>query len=291
MTVGIVVPSLNQGRFLGQTLESLLAQDIDVRAAVLDAGSQDDSREVIQRYEHRLTYWRSAPDRGQAAAVNEGVTRLGGARYVGWLNSDDILLPGALSMMAGYLDRHPECVAVFGRAHIIDEPGRVVGEFPTRAFTRHRLARGSIVCQPASLFRRNVWDALGGLDESLQMCLDYDLWWRLTNIGPIGFLDEIVACSRDHPATKTRTRKDLLYTEAFKVVRRHLGYVPWRWCVSEAAYRWRTRHDGQRAIRPVEQLACGLRALVRYLDVNALGRIAVAMPPATSSETGSRRPG
>src|SRR5262245_66045169 len=115
MTVGIVVPSLNQGRFLGQTLESLLAQDIDVRVAVLVAGSQDDVREAIRRYEHWLTYWRSAPDLGQAAAVNEGIARLAEARYVGWLNSDDILLTGALSMLAGYLDRHPECVAVFGR--------------------------------------------------------------------------------------------------------------------------------------------------------------------------------
>ena len=274
MTIGIAVPSLNQGRFLGQALDSLLAQDADVQIAVLDGGSRDNSAEVIQRYEGRLAYWRAAPDRGQAAAINEGIARLAGASHVGWLNADDTFLPDALSKLSTYLDQHPECVAVFGRAHVIDESGRVVGEFPTCVFTRGHLARGSIICQPASLVRRSIWDTVGGLDESLHMCMDYDLWWRLSAIGPIGFIEEIVACSRDHETTKTRRHKDLLYAEAFRVVRRHLGYVPWRWCLSETAYRWRQNHGGRRATGAAEQLACGLSALVRYIDVNGFNPLA-----------------
>jgi GT2 family glycosyltransferase len=268
-TIGIVVPCLGQGRFLAEALDSVLGQEGDVLVAVVDGGSTDGSLAVIRGRADRLAYWRSAPDRGQAAAINEGVGRLGRARYVGWLNADDVLRPGALARMAGHLDRHPECVAVYGRAHVVDAGGRVLGEFPTRPFRRARLARRSIICQPASLIRRSAWQQVGGLDDALHMCLDYDLWWKLSAVGPIGYLDEVLAASRDHEATKTRGRQDLLYEEAFRVVRRHWGRVPWRWCLSEAAYRWRASHGGRRASGPAAQFLCGTQAVVRYLAVNA----------------------
>jgi GT2 family glycosyltransferase len=266
--VGIVVPSLNQGRFLAAALGSVLDQPGDVVVAVMDAGSSDDSLAVIERYRDRLAHWRSAPDRGQAAAINEGVGRLDRARYVGYLNADDLLLPGAVARMADHLDRHPECVAVYGRAHVIDATGQRLGEFPTRPFSRKRLAQRSIICQPASLVRRSAWERVGGLDDTLYMCLDYDLWWKLSALGPIGYLDEVLASSRDHDATKTRGRQDLLYEEAFRVVRRHWGRVPWRWCLSEAAYRWRASHGGRRASGPTEALRCVWRAAVRYGAIN-----------------------
>ncbi len=159
--VAIAVPSLDQGRFLGQALDSVFAQTgVDVGVAVLDAGSRDDSRAVIRRYESRLTYWRSSPDAGQAAAINEGIAQLAGTRHVTWLNADDVLLPGALARMAAYLDAHPDCVAVFGEAHIIDAVGLAIGRFPTRPFSRGALARTSIICQPASLISRRAWEAV-----------------------------------------------------------------------------------------------------------------------------------
>lgn len=267
MSITIIIPSLDQGRFLSAALASALDQTgVDVRVAVLDAGSRDSSVAVLRQYEHRLAYWRSHPDQGQAAAINEGIAHLGRVDYVGWLNADDLLLPQGLSRMAGYLDAHPECVAVFGRAHIVDERGSVIGEFPTRPFTRRALARTSIICQPASLVRWQAWDAVGGLDETLRMCLDYDLWWRLSRLGAIGFLREFIACSRDHEATKTRTDQDRLYEEAFAVLRRHLGYVPWRWCRNEAAYAWRRADGGQRASSLASWLICGYRAVGRYVQ-------------------------
>ncbi len=269
MSVAIVVPSLDQERFLGEALDSVFAQTgVDLKVAVLDGGSGEGSLAVIRRHEAKLSYWRSAPDRGQAAAINEGIARLQGADYVGWLNADDVLLPGALERMSAYLDTHRECVGVFGQAHIIDGRGRIVGQFPTRPFSRRALARTSIICQPASLISRRAWEAVGGLDESLHMCLDYDLWWRLSRLGPIGFTREFIACSRDHEATKTRGRQDQLYEEAFAVLRRHLGYVPWRWCLNEAAYVWRRGHGGKRASGARSFLICGWRAVIRYLSMN-----------------------
>ncbi len=270
MSVAIAVPSLNQGRFLGAALDSVLAQTgVPVDVAVLDGGSRDESLEVIRRYETHLRASRSGPDRGQAAAINEGLATLAGTRYVGWLNADDVLLPAGLARLAGFLDAHTDHVAVYGQAHLIDAAGRVIGEFPTRPFSRRALARTSIICQPASLITRRGWDAVGGLDESLHMCLDYDLWWRLSTFGPIGHLPEVVACSRDHDATKTRARQDRHYAEAFDVLRRHLGYVPWSWCVNESAYAWRASHGGRRAGDPLSQLACIGRAAIRYARIKA----------------------
>jgi GT2 family glycosyltransferase len=274
VSVALAVPSLEQGRFLAQALDSILLQTgPDVRVAVLDAGSRDDSVEIIRRYESRLAYWRSHPDAGQAAAINEGIARLRSGDHVGWVNADDFLLPGALQKMAGYLDGHPGCVAVFGEGQIADEDGRVIGRFPTRPFTRRALAASSIICQPATLIRRVAWDAVGGLDASLHMCLDYDLWWRLSKLGPIGYLREPLACSRDHAMTKTRGQQDRMYQEAFDVLRRHLGYVPWRWCASEAAYRWRAGHGGRRA-SGLGQLVCGWRAAGRYARLNGVSGVA-----------------
>jgi GT2 family glycosyltransferase len=271
LRVAIAVPSLDQGRFLGQALDSLFAQsEVDLRVAVLDGGSRDESLAVIGRYECRLAYWRASPDRGQAAAINEGIAQFRDADYVGWLNADDVLLPSALLRMAAYLDAHPECVAAFGQAHIIDADGRIIGQFPTRPFTRRALARTSIICQPASLISRRAWEAVGGLDESLHMCLDYDLWWRLSNLGPVGYIRQFVACSRDHEATKTRAHQDRLYPEAFSVLQRHLGYVPWSWCLSEAAYAWRAAHGGERAAGFLSQFTCGSRAAHRHARVNGL---------------------
>jgi len=270
-----VIPSLDQGRFLPAALDALFAQTgVVLKVAVLDGGSHDGSLTVIRRYEDRLSYWRSAPDGGQAAAINEGMSRFEGVAYVGWLNADDVLLPGALHRMGTYLEAHRECVAVFGRAHITDEAGRVVGQFPTRPFSRRALARTSIICQPGSLIRRSAWDAVGGLDETLHMCLDYDLWWRLSGLGRIGFLREFVACSRDHAGTKTRASQDRLYEEAFGVLRRNLGYVPWRWCLSEAAWGWRAAHRGERATGLVSSSVCGWRAMKRYARVNSVSGLA-----------------
>ncbi|HYB41944.1 MAG TPA: glycosyltransferase family 2 protein [Candidatus Methylomirabilis sp.] len=274
MTVAVVVPSLDQGRFLPEALGSLLGQEsVDVKVAVMDGGSRDDSVEIIQRHEDRLSYWRSGPDAGQAAAINEGIARLGPADHVGWLNADDLLLPGGLEKMAAYLTANPGCVAVFGEADVVDEAGRVIGRFPTQPFSRRALARASIICQPASLIRASAWRAVGGLDASLHLCLDYDLWWRLSAIGPIGFLPDLIARSRDHETTKTRSRHDLMYREAFAVLTRHLRYVPWRWCLSEAAYRWREGHGGRRADSLVSQAVCACRAAGRHARVNGVSGI------------------
>ena len=236
--VTIAVPSLNQGKFLNDALASILKQDIPVEVFVLDAGSSDNSLEVIGKWENLLAGWRSHSDEGQAAAINEGIA-LGSAPYVCWLNSDDLILPGGLVKLMAELEKHPEVVAVYGRAwNLIEKTGK---RYPVwvEPFNERRLALRCIISQPATLIRRSAWEKVGGVDPSLHMAMDYDLWWRLfKQVGPLHFLDEFVAVNREHETTKTNTQRSRHYQEAMKVVRKHYGKVPLKWWLAQPYAVW-----------------------------------------------------
>jgi hypothetical protein len=151
--VTLVVPSLNQGRFLDAALASIFSQDISIEVMLADGGSSDDTMAVIEKWQDRLSWWRSSPDAGQAAAINEAMLR-GKAPFVGWLNSDDLLLPGGLAAMLDALRANPSAPAVYGRCHIINASGNITGEYHTSAFSERQLARRCFISQPASLIRR-----------------------------------------------------------------------------------------------------------------------------------------
>ena len=275
--IAIAVPSLNQGRFLHAALSSVLSQaGVIPRVAVIDGGSGDDTAHVLAGFRDRLAWCRMAPDDGQTAAINEGIQRLielfPRVAYVGWLNADDVIMPGGLKVLADEMDGNPAWVAVAGRAHLIADSGDVVAEIPTARFDAAIFERMCTISQPGTLIRRTAWQTVGGLDTRLHMCFDYDLWWRIAGIGPIGYVDdEVVAASRDHEATKTRTRRAEYFQEGMQVVRRHTGRVPWHWCISEALEReagWRlgARRGFSSSIR------AGGRALASYLRWNLAAR-------------------
>lgn len=237
--VTVAVPSLDQGRYLDQALESLFGQGIPLEVFVADAGSGDATLEVIRRWEHRLSGWRSHPDAGQAAAVNEGIAQ-GTAPFVCWLNSDDWLLPGGMSRLLEALECRPEAPMAYGRVWNYDEAAaRLRRNLEVRPFSEWLMARLCIVSQPGTLVRREAWEAVGGLDERLHMVMDYDLWWRLfRRFGAPAFVDEEVAVNRRHAATKTSRQRREHYREAIEVVRRHYGRVPLKWYLAQPYAVW-----------------------------------------------------
>jgi len=236
--VTIAVPSFNQGRYLDDALRSIFEQNVPVEVFVLDGGSTDNSVEIIRKWEHKLAGWRSHPDKGQAAAINEGILQ-GKAPYVCWLNSDDWFEPDGLKRLISAIETAPEASAVYGKCwNVIQNTGKRKPVW-VEPFSERRLAVRCIISQPATLIRRSAWLTIGGVDATLHMAMDYDLWWRLFKIvGPLKHIDAFVAVNREHEATKTKTLRRRHYQEAIAVVRKDHGSVPLKWWLFQPYSVW-----------------------------------------------------
>lgn len=222
--VTIVTPTLNQGSFIRETIESVLAQGYSrIEYIVVDGGSSDGTRDVLRSYGDRL-HWVSEPDSGQAAAINKGFA-LGRGEILAWLNSDDTLLPDAVEHAVSAFESAPGTGMVYGRGLILDEAGRVLHPFAgIEPFFAWRLLNClCFVLQPACFFRRSQFLAAGGLDEQLHYGLDWELWIRLAARTDVRFLDRELACSREYADTKTTRGGWRRIRELSEIARRHTG--------------------------------------------------------------------
>lgn len=235
-TVSIVTPSFEMAGFLRETIDSVLAQDWPhVDYLVMDGGSRDGTRELLESYGDRVR-WFSGPDGGQADAVNRGFDATRGSIFT-FLNADDVYRPGALRAAVAGFDRHPDAGAVYGDADFVDVNGDTVMPYPVRNFDRRLLISECFICQPAAFVRRDAWGACGGLDANLRYALDYDFWIRLSERFPIARIDGTLATSRMHADNKTLGQRGALYRESISVVKRHFGYVPMNWLEQYARHR------------------------------------------------------
>lgn len=227
--VTVVVPSYNQAKFLEKALTSIFQQTVPIEVFVMDGGSTDTSVSVIKKFEKNISSWRSYPDNGQAAAINEGV-KLGKAPFIYWLNSDDWLLPDGLGKLLQILQNNPALPAAYGNVWNFLQTSNKKKPVHVEKFSKRRLAIRCIISQPGVLIRRSAWESVGGLDESMTMAFDYDLWWKLYNsFGVLKHVDEFVAVNRDHPNTKTNRYKKLHYKEAIGTVKKNFGAIHFKW--------------------------------------------------------------
>jgi glycosyltransferase involved in cell wall biosynthesis len=224
MLVSIVTPSYNQGRFLETTLRSVLAQDYPhIEYIVVDGGSQDGSVDILRRYADRLAWWVSEPDKGQTDALNKGFQHTSG-EILAWLNSDDTYQPGAVAEAAAYLQAHPEVSMVYGDASYIDADGQEIGRFPAAQTDYRRLRQGYVhVPQQATFFRGELWRKVAPLDPSFFFAMDYDLWVRLSRLGPPAYVPHWWANFRLHGSAKTISADDRCWPEMLRVHRREGG--------------------------------------------------------------------
>ena len=239
LDVTVVIPSFNQGRYLEAALQSVLCQkEVSIELYVMDGGSIDDSLDIIKKYDRHITGWQSAPDNGQAGAINHGI-RQGHGKYIAWLNSDDYLCPGAFQALIETLEENPRAPFVYANVNNLSESSQRMSSVWVEPFSERRLAIRCIVSQPGTLIRRSCWEAIGGLDEDRYMAMDYDLWWRLyKTFGPPAYLNKTVAVNRDHKNTKTQRFRALHYKEAIEIVRSHHGRVPLKWWLAQPYSVW-----------------------------------------------------
>lgn len=223
--VTIVTPSFNQASFLDETIQSVLSQDYpNIEYIIIDGASTDDSLEIIQKYAEKLAYWESVPDKGQTDAINKGFARANG-EILAWLNSDDILLPGAVSDSVAELQDHPEVGMVYGNAMLINADGQKIGDFPAAQTDLKRLKHGYVhIPQQASFFRADLWKKVGPLDPSFYFAMDYDLWVRLARHAPLLYVPKLWASFRLHGNAKSITADDRCWPEMLRVHYRDGGH-------------------------------------------------------------------
>lgn len=216
--VTIVTPSYNQAHFLEETMRSVLEQDYpNIEYVVIDGGSTDGSAEIIQKYESQLAYWQSQKDKGQTDAINQGFARASGEIFA-WLNSDDILLPGAVTAAVRQLQTHPEVGMVYGDCLWINADGKKIGNFPAAQTDLKKLRRGYVhIPQQASFFRADLWKKVGPLDDSFYFAMDYDLWTRLAAEAPLLYVPELWAAFRLHGDAKSIAEDDRCWPEMLRV--------------------------------------------------------------------------
>ncbi|NTV84578.1 MAG: glycosyltransferase [Bacteroidales bacterium] len=211
--ISIITPSFNQAAFLKETINSILNQEVSLEKEhiIVDGGSTDGSLEFLQTLDDRIR-WISEPDRGQADAVNKGVQMATG-EIIGWLNSDDLYLQGALQAVADHFRDHPECRWAYGRCRIIDSSGKERWQWITRyknarlkKFTMDKLLRENFISQPAVFFRKELFDEAGRLNLDLHYAMDYDLWLRFAKISPAGVIDRDLSSFRRHGSSKSDYR-------------------------------------------------------------------------------------
>ena len=228
--ITVVTPSYNQAPFLADTLRSVLDQGYPkLEYIVLDGGSTDGSADIIRRHADRLTYWRSAPDGGQAAALADGFRRATGD-VLCWVNSDDVLLPGTLAYVGEQFARHGDAWQwLIGGTVIIDEVNRAVEyrpAFPAVTFNV-MLWGGCGFYQPSCFWRRSLYEAVGGLDPTFQFCMDYDLFVRFADRTRPRRTRRRLSAFRVHAGAKT-TRLTAIQKREDQRIRDHWARRCWR---------------------------------------------------------------
>ncbi len=222
----IITPTFNQGQFIEETIRSVLDQHYPrIEHIVMDAGSTDKTISVLKNFPH--IDWVSEKDRGQTHAVNKGVVKAKG-EIIGWINSDDIFLPGAFVAVAEKFKAEPECSVVFGNYHAVDESGKIL--YSTTGFCGRyeEMIRWwdytFAIHQPTVFVRKEVFGIAGLLDESYHYAMDYEWWLRVAMHYRFHHIPKFLATYRMHRDAKTfAPLEQFVYPEQLRASKKHWG--------------------------------------------------------------------
>ncbi|HNY01583.1 MAG TPA: glycosyltransferase family 2 protein [Bacteroidales bacterium] len=230
--ISLITPNFNGARFLDRTLASVTGQLYPaLEYIVMDGGSTDGSAGIIQSYEPHLAHWESQPDSGMYHALNKGFALTTG-EIMGWINSDDKLMPGSLFAVAEIFSRFPEVNWLQGYPVVIDESDRIV--FHRTAvnspgfFYRKGYHDGRFIQQESTFWRRSLWEKAGGhISTEYSLAGDFELWMRFFEHDRLCLTDTILGAFRFRKAgQRSRTHYDEYLAECDRIVDQCLTRLP-----------------------------------------------------------------
>ena len=218
--LSVITPARNMARFLPDTLDSVAALRTPHEHIIIDGASDDGTVELLEgRKDPHLT-WVSEPDSGQTEAVNKGL-RLARGDLLAWLNADDSYVPGAVDRAIAHLESHPGVGAIFGGVNYVDAEGEVFRTLlPPQFSWRRYLYFGTWLTTPTIIFRRELLDRSGPLDETWADAADYDFHLRLLRGVRVDRMDEALVNFRYHPTSKSESDVWTQLDEAREIRRR-----------------------------------------------------------------------
>ena len=205
--ITIITPSLNQGKYIEETILSVINQDYsNLEYIVIDGGSTDGSKEIIKKYSNYLYYWESKPDSGQSSAINKGLNRANG-EIVTWLNSDDKLMPGVLNKINKYFNDDANFELIYGRGVFYSEDTKyITTSILPNNINVDMLAKVSFP-QSASFFKKSILSKIGYLNETLHFGMDYELYVQIALNYNVKQIDDIISKNLYHLESKSISKR------------------------------------------------------------------------------------
>lgn len=244
-TVSIVTPSLNHANFLINTIDSISDQQYPaLEYHIQDGNSEDGTLDLLRSIRAENLSWSSEPDSGQAQAINRAFSKTNG-EIMAWVNSDDLLLPGALNCVIYHFNKHPEIDVIYGNRLLIDEDNKEIGSWILPKHNNNVLSWADYIPQETLFWRRSIWDKTGAkLDESFQFAMDWELLIRFRDSGA-NFLhiDRFLGAFRVHKEQKTsKLLEEIGNQEMNRIRKRCLGYIPTNNRIRKATFIYLARH-------------------------------------------------
>lgn len=223
--ITVITPSYNQAKFLKATIQSVLKQNYaNLQYIIIDGGSTDNSVEIIKEHKGQIDFWISESDLGQSDAINKGLSHANGD-IVTWINSDDLLMPGALEAAALAWQVEPQLTLLSAECIRIGPANEFLGWHTVPRQLKWFAKRGLIyIDQPGTFWRRNIFHNTDVLNLDLNGLMDHDLWYRIALLGgKTSRIKQCTAAFRYHQDSKTTNIQNIFIEEGMKLRNKYCG--------------------------------------------------------------------